>query len=67
MHFYGIWGHFEDLEVDNITWGGSFSRGADSLFGGEEARGALILTGVENTDTPGRPGCNEVVNLRGKF
>jgi hypothetical protein len=21
MHFYGIWSHFEALEVDQITWG----------------------------------------------
>jgi hypothetical protein len=43
--------------VDKITWG-SFSflffniflkKGADSLFGGIEGRGALYSTGVENT------------------
>jgi hypothetical protein len=34
--------------MDKITWG--FKRGANGLFGGKEGRGALFLTGVENTE-----------------
>jgi hypothetical protein len=42
------------LEVDKITWGSfskktHFRRGADGLFGGKAGRGALFLTGVDNT------------------
>jgi hypothetical protein len=38
------------LEVDKITWGVIFlKRGANSLFGVKEGRGAPFLTGVENT------------------
>jgi hypothetical protein len=36
MHFYGIWSHFEALEVDKITWGVIFflnlKRGALTAF-----------------------------------
>jgi hypothetical protein len=57
---YGVMAYgviFKHLEVDKITWGviflflegAPFKRGADGLFGGKEGRGALFLTGVENT------------------
>jgi hypothetical protein len=60
MHFYGIRSHFEAFRMRSFRMG-SFSKknfkraasfkgwGADGLFGRKEGRGALILTGVENT------------------
>jgi hypothetical protein len=47
---YGV--ILKHLEVDKITWGGHFlKKNTCSIFGRKEGRGALYLTGVENTAT----------------